>query len=433
MFRSRQFLVCALILACLCQSSAIARPLQVQAVRSSSCPGTGSARAVFMPALPATGNHHYIVYTLMRGGGQSLVRYDLANGQKSTLVQLDGDDYTVSARVSPDGEWVLLKRNDHQRLQMVQLVRIDGKYLQTLYCAPFISNVQMSPDQRYVVVSRLYESQRYNGISTYSIELSKGTLRLVLRQPADQSGYEPLKWAGNHSLYMTKSLTGVGGGGPFLLRDRFNLYLLQDVGWDQSRQANNLKLLLAMPSHQPCLDLDVTPDNASVITSTCTMSSDSQSTVQTGPARIQIQSLRGGSAHVIYSLPHQAITYVRSISTTTLLFVIGDRRYKFASTFTLDPRGEEQNGLWTIHTDGTALTRISTAARGSTSDFPQFGYTRGDILSNDNQRYAVLNNTFSSPGVASSIVIGSIPRGKETTIETTQQPDQLHLIGWSEF
>lgn len=433
MFRSQQLLVCVLLLTCFCQSSAIAQPFQVQVVSSSSCPGVGSGQAAFMPALPATEHHQYIVYILMRGGEQYLVRYDPLSGQKSTLMQLDGDDYTVNARISPDGEWVLLKRSAQQGRQEVQLVRIDGKYLQTLYCAPFISNVQMSPDQHYVVISRLYESRRYNGISTYSIDLSKGTLRLVLRQPGDQSGYEPLKWAGSHSLYMTESLTGVGGGGPFPLRDRFNLYLLQDVGRDQSQQASNLKLLVATPAHSLCMDLDVTPDNSSVITSTCTMSSNSQSTTQTGPSRIQIQLLHGGSAHVVYSL-HRAITYVRAISPTTLLFVIGNLRYTFAaSRFTLDPRDEEQNGLWTIHTDGTSLTRIDTAARGSTSDFPQFAYNRGDILSHDNQRYAVLNNTSGSQGINSSIVIGSISKGKETTIETSQQPDHLHLIGWSEF
>ncbi|GLV58231.1 hypothetical protein KDH_50640 [Dictyobacter sp. S3.2.2.5] len=387
-----------------------------------------------MPALPATEHHQYVIYTLMRAGQQSLVRYDPENGQKMTLVQLDSDDYTVDARVSPDGEWILLKRSAYQGRQALQLVRIDGSYLQTLYCAPFISNFLLSPDQRYVVFGRPYENLRYNGISTYSIDLLRGTLRLVLRQPVDQSGYEPLKWAGNHSLYMTESLTGVGGGGPFPLRDRFNLYLLRDVGLDQSQQATNLKLLLTTPDPCACLDMDVTPDNASAITSTCTMASDSQSTAQTGPARIQIQSLHGGSARVIYSLPDRAIIYVRAISPTTLLFVVGNLRYTFAaSSFTLDPHDEEQNGLWTIHTDGTALTRISTAAPGSTSDFPQFAYTADGILARDNHHYVVLNRTPGSHGIASSIVIGTlIPHNKQTTIETTQPSDQLHLIGWAE-
>ncbi|GCE04967.1 TolB family protein [Dictyobacter aurantiacus] len=436
MFRSPfilAYVACALIVTCFCQSSADAQPMQTKA-SGSNCPPPGSARTAFMPALAAREHHQYVVYILMRAGQQFLVRYDPVNGQKTTLVRLDSDDYTVDARVSPDGEWILLKRSAYQGRQALQLVRIDGSYLQTLYCAPFISNFLLSPDQRYVVFDRSYENQRYNGISTYSIDLRTGTLRLVLRQTADQSGYEPLKWAGNHSLYMTESLTGIGGGGPFPLRDRFNLYLLRDVSLDQSRQATNLKLLLTTPDPCSCLDMDVTPDNASAITSTCTTTSDSQGTAQTGPARIQIQSLHGGSARVIYSLSNSAITYVRAISPTTLLFVVGNLRYTFdASSFTLDPRDEELNGLWTIRTDGTALTRISIAASGRSSDFPQFAYTAGDILSHDNQHYVVQNRTPGSRGIASSIVIGSLtPHGKQTTVETTQPSDQLHLIGWAE-
>src|SRR5581483_9773863 len=109
-----------------------------------SCPATGTARAAVMRPL-LLGHDQDLVYiynevpqnTTTSAG--HLRRYDATTGQKTEIVssglRID------QAQVSADGQWVLFlsipdPRGDHQHSAMLQLVRMDGQGLQTLYCFP---------------------------------------------------------------------------------------------------------------------------------------------------------------------------------------------------------------------------------------------------------------------------------------------------------
>ena len=59
------------------------------------------------------------------------------------------------AQISADGQWILFTADDAQGFgTTLQLVRMDGQGLQTLYCSMSgngVGNIQWSPDQKTVV------------------------------------------------------------------------------------------------------------------------------------------------------------------------------------------------------------------------------------------------------------------------------------------
>jgi hypothetical protein len=131
-----------------------------------SCPANGTARAAIMRPVKL-GKHPTIVYvynevpvnTTIAYGHLKL--YDVTTGHKSVLVT---SGLSIEhAQVSADGQWVLFlsqidPRGDRQHESMLQLVRMDGKGLQTLYCLPAnvvsrATNIQWSTDQKSVLIS----------------------------------------------------------------------------------------------------------------------------------------------------------------------------------------------------------------------------------------------------------------------------------------
>src|SRR5438067_3252684 len=111
-------------------------------VTKTSCPADGTARAAVMRPL-RLGKHGNVVYiyneiplnTSTAFG--HLKRYDVVTGQKTELVT--SGIAIQSAQVSADGQWVLFlstpdPRIDPQHSALLQLVRMDGQGLQTLYC-----------------------------------------------------------------------------------------------------------------------------------------------------------------------------------------------------------------------------------------------------------------------------------------------------------
>ena len=108
------------------------------------CPATGTARAAVMRPL-VLGHDQDLVYIyneVPRNTSTAvghLRRYDATTGQKTDIVS--SGIRIDQAQVSADGQWVLFlsipdPRGDNQHSAMLQLVRMDGQGLQTLYCFP---------------------------------------------------------------------------------------------------------------------------------------------------------------------------------------------------------------------------------------------------------------------------------------------------------
>src|SRR6266702_5279481 len=133
---------------------------------STTCPANGTARPAVMTPL-ALGSHRNIVYVYNEIPPNTTIsyghikRYDVTTGQKSVLVT---SGLSIQhAQVSADGQWVLFlsqvdQRGDPHHDSMLQLIRIDGQGLQTLYCLPAAkyvrpANIQWSSDQKSVLIS----------------------------------------------------------------------------------------------------------------------------------------------------------------------------------------------------------------------------------------------------------------------------------------
>ena len=98
---------------------------------STSCPAPGTARAAYMPSM-ALGTHPTIVYIVNESTAGTLKRYDVVTGGKVEIVKL-ANTYINSAQLSGNGQWLLfVSTQKGASLSKLQLVRMDGQYLQTL-------------------------------------------------------------------------------------------------------------------------------------------------------------------------------------------------------------------------------------------------------------------------------------------------------------
>src|SRR5260370_16958176 len=108
-----------------------------------SCPQpVESGRAAVMRPL-ALGSHPSIAYTFNQEtvGNASFAevkRYDVTTGSKTGIVHLPQTNI-AEAQVSADGQWLLFVSNDLVGSKL-QLVRLDGQGLHTLFCPSDIVN-----------------------------------------------------------------------------------------------------------------------------------------------------------------------------------------------------------------------------------------------------------------------------------------------------
>jgi len=84
-----------------------------------------------------------------------LMRYDTVTQQKIMILKLV-QATIINAEVSPDGQWVMDVSRSNVNVYAVQIVRVDGKYLQTLVCSPQeFMDVSWSPDQQWIAINQL--------------------------------------------------------------------------------------------------------------------------------------------------------------------------------------------------------------------------------------------------------------------------------------
>ncbi len=97
-----------------------------------SCPANGQGRpAVTAPLAP--GKQQTVVYVDTSSSKSTLKSYNVSTGQTTTLTSVSGSSLValVDAQVSTDGQYVLFISG-----RELQMIRMDGQGLQTLYCYP---------------------------------------------------------------------------------------------------------------------------------------------------------------------------------------------------------------------------------------------------------------------------------------------------------
>ena len=144
---------------------------------STSCPSpiSNSGRAAVMRSL-APGSDPAVAYIYDTGTQDNpafaeLKWYDVAKGTKTVITHLPNDNIS-EAQVSSDGQWILFVTN-YPQYTALQLERMDGQGLQTLFCTTRdgIQGIQWSPDQSQVVFSVRAISGLLN---VYFLKLSSG-------------------------------------------------------------------------------------------------------------------------------------------------------------------------------------------------------------------------------------------------------------------
>jgi len=154
---------------------------------TTSCPAAGKARAAVMPPL-SSGHHTAVVYATnddlnsMPDSAGFLKRYDAVTATTTQIVR-EANTSITSAHLSADGQWILFYSRVggvQAQTTALQLVRIDGKYLQTLFCfgKPY-ANFLWSPDQKLVafgVAPDVEPPTQYDLPGYYLLNLSSGEI-----------------------------------------------------------------------------------------------------------------------------------------------------------------------------------------------------------------------------------------------------------------
>jgi Tol biopolymer transport system component len=367
------------------------------------CPPTGTARSAVIASL-ALGSHANVVYVQnqMQAGTPipgTLKRYDISTKVETIIVKLPKTSIN-SAQVSADGQWVLFVASVANR-SAIQLIRMDGQGLQTLYCGQNadprgISALQWSPDQKYIA---FLENQ-----NVYLLNVATGAYRIVVSGNNNLS-YVPRTWLDNTRLYLYAMRMGTES--PPL-----KLYLL-DITSAKVQQALNSPTL--------CGDFDSSIDGATLFTSKCVFAMP----MTGGPSVIEAQPATGGPASTIFSTSAYGITYLRMVSHLTLLFVIHN-----TGVGNIDI---SHNGLWKINIDGSGLTRLTSEAANETTFFNTYTQYYWSTVSRDGAYYAVkIVKDSNSPDLPTALLIGSMSGGAPFTLASgTANTDEVDIAGWT--
>ena len=309
-----------------------------------SCPPVGKARAAVMASL-ALGKQDTLVYLAGSPASEqqpisnALKRYTISTRTTTEIVPLPSSQI-AGAFMSADGQWVIFVGNvggSGQYKRGLQLVRIDGQGLQTLYCSSDLGFMQLSPDNKYVA---------FIDMGTPGSDPSKQTLKLlntttgtIETKPHDSTHalMVPEAWLDTTHLYV---VSGIGPG-----EGSHKLSLL-DITTGTSKQ------ILDLSASDQCIEAAYNLDGTHLFTSLTSQCQVSEYiTASNGPSSIEVRSATGGPAKTIFSTPTYGIIALRVATDTSLLLIINN-----ANTDT------SHNGLWKVNSDGTGLTMLTSAA-----------------------------------------------------------------------
>jgi eukaryotic-like serine/threonine-protein kinase len=443
---------CLLVALSACRQGISSTPLSTPTTRPSAtatsglaaavqtCPAQATARGAVMPPMTA-GNHPNIVYLSQEVNSSMLQRYDITTASTRTILQTNATSVIQEANVSPDGQWVLFTSKMQDQFA-IQLIRMDGQQLQTLYCTPTqmsIDTALLSPDQHSLVFNQVNQDESMSTL--YLLDMTTGKLQTELspqqpNYPGIAQGqrqtswlslssssssrdkaidnpevhplpgthyliYIPLKWASNRSVYLLGTLRGSG-------TPPHQLALLRDISKDGTHQQNNLQPISAAAEYNECA---MTPDNRQLVCSLYTPMGPG------GPSAIEMQPITAGSAsRSVYRSPTGGMLVTRALSNSTLIFILN--------------KPGSPASLWKINTDGSGLTRLMAAqTTDAILNFAYYSYLPWSTISPDGTLYAIEVSSIS--GNTQSLLFGHLNGDTPTTIAANAHV--FTLIGWSQL
>jgi hypothetical protein len=372
----------------------------VQPTISTNCPAPGTANVAVMPSI-TLGTHPNIVYIVNEGTQAqptfgTLKRIDIVTGNKVEIIKLASTSLS-DAQVSANRQWLLFVAQVSGKNKL-QLVRMDGKFLQTLYCgAP--GEIQWSTDQRLVLFS--------DSGHIYLLNVTNGVLQVELSFPKGGT-IHPRTWLDTIRAYVTLQLPD---GPP-------ESVLLLDTSKGPNQSLQNLPVVFdANPSTPFCWDFDSSFDGKSLFTGQCTAKNFGGPGARPccGPSVIANRPPTGGASYsYVYVNQNQAFISLRAVTANTLLFTVGN------------VKGDtSQNGVWKVGTDGSSALRLTNS--GEFNQFTQFPWSN---VSRDGTKYALQIIKSTSTSTTYTLEYGSLSGGAPIVFASITNV-QLATVGWT--
>ena len=367
---------------------------------STSCPAPGTARAAALPSL-TLGTHPTIVYIVNEGLPTptfgTLKRYDVVTGAKVEIVKMAGTAIS-EAQVSANGQWLLFVAHVSGQVKL-QLIRMDGKFLQTLYCGN-PSQAQWSTNQQLLLFADP------NSGHIYLLHMTTGVLQVEL---SFSRGFtiHPRTWLDNTRAYVTLQLPDQPPESVAIL----------DTSKGPNQNVQNLQVAFDASTSTPfCWDFDSSFDATKLFISQCiaTSSGGPVPNIFGGPGVISVRPATGSSYSYLYVNQGQAFTAVRAVTSNTLLFTVGNTAVNTS-----------QNGLWRVGTNGSHPAHL--APSGEFNRFSQFPWSN---VSRDSSKYVLQIARPTSAGPTYTLEYGSLGGGSPFVFASITNV-QLATVGWT--
>lgn len=389
----------------LASQSLLASSNNLSPLISTACPAAGKGRAAVLPHL-SLGTHQNVVYTYstFNNNGSplssTLKRYDVVTKTKTVIYAVQ-QKFIAGIQISADGQWVLFVAQQTvqgSQLSKLQLIRIDGTHLQTLYCASSINETQWSADQKLIVFNTISNSTERVDV----LNAATGAVQTDLSVPVNK-GVNVRTWLDAKRIYITNTQ----------IDQPPNIIYLLDTRKGANQQLSNLPVVF----NGAFADFDSSYDGSKLFINSCVCGQGGD----TGPSTITVRPALGGQGQTLYAAPAYAVTSVRAVTPTTLLFII--------DTFSIAGQvNQSHNGLWKIQTNGTHLTRLTTDAPGSSSGFNSATQFPWSNVSRDNSMYALQTNASQKE----TLELGLLSGGAPTTIAyISGNGASLSFVGWT--
>lgn len=370
---------------------------------STTCPAAGKGRAMVLAPL-ALKHRATLVYLVVDAQASTLKRYDVITGQRADIIHLPGVTIS-SAQVSADGQWVLFSAGSK-----LQVVRVDGRGLQTLYCDPTSRNFQWSTNQQLIAF------ERKSG-STGTIQLlhvTTGMLETAFSQPLNTPYvYQLRTWLDNSHLYLTRTDTDVPPDVLAVLDLHKGLH-----------QTISALISVIQPEPGTFQDFDSSFDGKQVFVAHSQCAYDCS-----GPGDIIAEPAFGGSPLTVFQSDY-SIVCLRVATPNNLLFLVDNRGFPVPGSGDLS-----HNGLWTLLSDGrdSRLIRLTTDTASLFTTLNAYSQYPWSNASRDNRWYAAEQDANQSNGHAGTqaLLIGSLSGGAPTRFAWMSDGTQLHIVGWT--
>ena len=262
---------------------------------STNCPAPGTGRAAILPPLAlGQGPHQTLVYSSSQydtnTGGTSfsnLKRYDVTTKHTTTLFT-QSQRQIAAPQVSADGQWILFSSIQYSQNSKattnseLQLIRVDGQYLQTVYCVTgeALTEVQWSTEQKLIAFLRASNSSRATGLDLLNTHTG------AVQRELTTSNTAPVNlsaWLDTQHIYLTNIQTDAAPD---------TIYLL-DIRKGANQHASDLVTVF----HNSSLSsFDSSYNGKNLYTSTCACGYSNA-----GPSTISVEPAAGGHSKTVYA------------------------------------------------------------------------------------------------------------------------------------